>query len=66
MLTVAPRKVAASRLLPGVRCAGVPLWHVLPALLLVWTGIFDLSYEWSIDGMSDRGTLRGLACADAD
>jgi hypothetical protein len=27
---------------------------------------FDLSYEWSIDGISHRGTLRGLACADAD
>jgi hypothetical protein len=29
-------------------------------------GSFDLNYEWSIDGVSHRGTLSGLRCADAD
>jgi hypothetical protein len=29
-------------------------------------GSFDLIYEWSIDGVSRRGTLPGLRCADAD
>jgi hypothetical protein len=29
-------------------------------------GSFDLDYEWSINGTSRRGTLRGLRCADAD
>jgi len=39
MPTVAPRKVAASRLPPGARYAWAPPWHVLPALLLIWAGI---------------------------
>jgi hypothetical protein len=30
------------------------------------SGSFDLNYEWSIDGVSHRGTLRGLACASED
>jgi hypothetical protein len=29
-------------------------------------GSFDLNYEWSIDGLTYRGTLPGLRCADAD
>jgi hypothetical protein len=29
-------------------------------------GSFDLDYEWSIDGVSHRGALSGLRCADAD
>ncbi len=29
-------------------------------------GSFDLVYEWSIDGITHRGRLRGLKCADAD
>jgi hypothetical protein len=29
-------------------------------------GSLDLDYEWSIDGISRRGTLSGLVCADAD
>ena len=29
-------------------------------------GSFDLIYEWSIDGVSHRGTPHGLACTDAD
>jgi hypothetical protein len=29
-------------------------------------GNFDLDHEWSIDGVSYRGTLSGLRCADAD